>query len=913
MKKVIAVLLTLTLVISLIPGTAFGSQTGDTQQEKTPLTEAMVKLAGETSALYSGKAANFPDIQIEGFVKDTDYTVTWSPISSNPVNAGIYTAAVEAKPEGRLSGGPVIKRFEIKKVDFAKAVLTYKGTTEKKAFSGFDSLAAGEAVVLQNGVADTVVIQDGKQVDTSLYDVTAVKLSANSIRVTAALKKQDENTTGTPIFDDFNVTTGLDGAYQIIGTGPAGTIPDQEYSGGAALEPVVYVVPAGQTTTAGSLRRGIDYTLSYANNTKGGQTAVVTATGINGYSGQISRTFAVKGKDIGRTNVQASNAVQGKAPDLTVKDGSAELKPGVDYIIQSYDSSRAGTGQGVAVIEGMGNYSGTKTVTYNVVSESNQITSADVSLSSVSPYYNASVQPANVTVKKGTAVLQKGRDYEVIYSYNDGTKAVTTTAPKDAKVYSVYVKGTGNYATAGNSGSLYVGSYTIRQVPLDWAQIVLGSATVLYNGVSVPKVSLRHISGSFFFPESDYKVTYRYLNSQSSYLKPTVAVVPAENGNLTVSGSTVKELTKEFSLAARKITNCIVKFSDNKDGKDYDGRDVRPSVTVRDGGLNKTLTLNTDYTVTYKDAKGKTVNALRDAGTYTVIITGTGIYTGTVSLSYTIYGTDISRYTVNLRNTSVSAGSGSYKPVIDSVTYGTKKLTAADYEVSYLDSDGKIIAAISSPGTYRVVITGKNGYSGSTYALYRVIGKAQTIKIEKTAYKVYTSTEPFRISAKATGDGTGFTYVSNNPEVASVSAGGVVTVHKLGRAVITVTTAGDKKYEPVSDQVYVKVHPLRTKISKKPWKDGKAAVRVRWDKQEDVTKYQIRYARNKTFRKGTYKTKTVEDLGLPYETQSTKLSGLKRGQRYYVKVRAIKEVYNEKGTKITYYGNWSLWRSVVVK
>ena len=327
------------------------------------------------------------------------------------------------------------------------------------------------------------------------------------------------------------------------------------------------MVPAGQTTTAGSLRRGIDYTLSYANNTKGGQTAVVTATGINGYSGQISRTFAVKGKDIGRTNVQASNAVQGKAPDLTVKDGSAELKPGVDYIIQSYDSSRAGTGQGVAVIEGMGNYSGIKTVTYNVVSESNQITSADVSLSSVSPYYNASVQPANVTVKKGTAVLQKGRDYEVIYSYNDGTKAVTTTAPKDAKVYSVYVKGTGNYATAGNSGSLYVGSYTIRQVPLDWAQIVLGSATVLYNGVSVPKVSLRHISGSFFFPESDYKVTYRYLNSQSSYLKPTVAVVPAENGNLTVSGSTVKELTKEFSLAARKITNCIVKFSDNKDGK----------------------------------------------------------------------------------------------------------------------------------------------------------------------------------------------------------------------------------------------------------------------------------------------------------------------------------------------------------
>ena len=50
-----------------------------------------------------------------------------------------------------------------------------------------------------------------------------------------------------------------------------------------------------------------------------------------------------------------------------------------------------------------------------------------------------------------------------------------------------------------------------------------------------------------------------------------------------------------------------------------------------------------------------------------------------------------------------------------------------------------------------------------------------------------------------------------------------------------------------------------------------------------------------------------------YTTQSTTLSGLNSGYTYYVKVRAVKEVYNDYGKKLTYYGKWSGWRSVRVK
>ena len=917
MKKIIAILLTLVLIIAMMPTAAFGADDGGTEPPgevtKTELKDSMVTL-NSTWELYSGTAITLPTVIVSGgFAEDTDYTVAWSkgsePVSGTTVTeVGTYTATVTPTNSGKLSGGPVTKTFEVRKVDFAKASIRYNGSTDKP--DGFDAVNPGPLT----GPWNATVTQDGKTVDGSLYTVSAEKLNATTIRVIATLNEQSDNTTGSPIFVDFTVTTKLKG-YKIIGTGADGKIPDQVYNNGNPLKPTIYVVPvATQSGTTGRLIEGTDYTVSYTNNTQAGKTATITVKGIQRYSGQLTATFAIVGKDISKVSVEKSNTLAGQEPSFILRDGSTELKEGTDYTITSYNSVTIGTNAGTAVITGKGNYSGTRTERYNVISAGNQITSSDITLSTYSPYYNGATQTPTITVKKHnsgtTATLVQNRDYTVSYVYTDGGKTVRTTAPRDAKIYTVYVTGIGNYAT---NGEINAGTFTIRQVPLDWAQIVLGSSTVTYNGVSVPKVTLRHISGNFSFPESDYKVTYRYVGSNYTYLKPTVVVTPVEGGNLTTAGSTAKELTKEFSLATKDISSLQVRFSDGKNWKEYDGKIARPTVTVRDLTANKVLTQDTDYTVTYKDADGKTVTALQDAGNYTVVVTGTGLYKGTVNLTYTIYGTDISRYAVTLKEYSASIDNYSKKPAVVSVTYGSKKLAANEYEVSYIGPDGKTVDSISAVGTYRVTVTGKKGYTGSTYASYRVVGYQQTMNIAKTAYKVYTTTDPFRISATATGDGTGFTYTSNNPSVATVSATGVVTVHKLGRAVITVTTAGNKKYESVSDQVYIKVYPSRTTISQKPWKDGKNAIRVRWDKQDDVTKYQIRYSRDKNFKAGTYKTKTVSDLGLRYDTQSTKLTNLKKGQRYYFKVRAIKEVYNESGTKITYYGNWSLWRSAVVK
>ncbi|MDO4475286.1 MAG: fibronectin type III domain-containing protein [Lachnospiraceae bacterium] len=77
---------------------------------------------------------------------------------------------------------------------------------------------------------------------------------------------------------------------------------------------------------------------------------------------------------------------------------------------------------------------------------------------------------------------------------------------------------------------------------------------------------------------------------------------------------------------------------------------------------------------------------------------------------------------------------------------------------------------------------------------------------------------------------------------------------------------------------------------------------VSWKKVSKVKSYQIVVARNKAFTSGV-KWKTVA----AGENKKT-ISGLKQGSRYYVKIRARKDV---KGKR--YYGKFSSVKSVVIK
>lgn len=911
MKKTLAILLSLALVICMIPATAFA--------DITPV--QLTATADTSSKLYNGSTGYaLPTITItppSGQDVPAEASFSWvgpdgqtCSTNSNVTGVGTYTATASTGDAYVIT--PSKFTFTINPVDFDAIDIAYTGPTLKSAFTGFDALANNaEVTSLPSDFNTGLSIKQGTIDVSSFATTTVTKADANKICITVKPTSADgKNIIGNGKFIYVSLTSSLTSEYKIWGTGTNGVIPDQTYNNGVALKPTIYVVPANATNASVRLTEGVDYKVTYSNNTEGGDIATVTVDGLGKYSGTLSTTFRVIGKSISNVSITGNNTIQGVKPTFTITDGTKTLVEGTDYTIVGYDSTTVGSSAGKATIEGKKNYSGTRQVTYTVISESNSFDSSDVvATGTTAVYYKKAVQHATPTIKVGSKTLTQGVDYSMVYTYLDTSgKTTTTTAPINAGVYTAKAVGKGNYA-----GEAYVGSFEIKAVPLDWAEIVLGSSTTLYNGVYVPTVTVRHISGGFYFDASDYKVEYKYVNSTSSYLKPTVVVTAVEGGNLTKTGSSKTELTKEFSLASRSLSNCTVTFTDSRTSKNYDGNaSFKPPVTVKDYSLNRTLTENLDYKITYKDAAGKVVYALKDAGTYSVIVEGINAYTGTKTLTFTINGTDISGYTVTLKEASVNATGYAQTPVITSVKKGYYySLTANDYTVSYQDSTGKTVTSMSAPGTYKVVVTGKNGYSGSTYATFRIVGLPQTVTVTQDSYKVYATSDSFKITAKASGDATGFTYTSSNPAVASVSSTGYVTMHKVGRAVITVTATGMKKYDPASTTVEVKVYPKKGYITKKPWTDGKKyQAKVRWTYQDGATSYQVRYSRDKNFGAKTYKTKTVKAHGKDYTTQSTTLKSLKSKSTYYIKVRAV---YKDPVTGDTYYGAWSGWRSVKTK
>lgn len=141
------------------------------------------------------------------------------------------------------------------------------------------------------------------------------------------------------------------------------------------------------------------------------------------------------------------------------------------------------------------------------------------------------------------------------------------------------------------------------------------------------------------------------------------------------------------------------------------------------------------------------------------------------------------------------------------------------------------------------------------------------------------------------------TWSSSNNAVASVDSTGTITAHKKGTATITAKVSNGLK-ATCKVKVNKKITVARAKTPKLTNLKGKK-LKITYAATSGAKGYQIQYSTSKKF--SSAKTKTL--------TKKSYTVTLKKGKKYYVRVRA----YKLDSSKNKVYGAWSKVKSITIK
>ncbi len=305
----------------------------------------------------------------------------------------------------------------------------------------------------------------------------------------------------------------------------------------------------------------------------------------------------------------------------------------------------------------------------------------------------------------------------------------------------------------------------------------------------------------------------------------------------------------------------------------YSGKARTPAVAVRVQG--KTLVKNKDYSLQYRNNK--------NAGKATVIVTGTGNYTGTKEAGFQIKPFMLTgKCVAGVYNQGYTGKAISVKPV---VTVSKKKLKKnVDYKLSCKNNKKIGKNAV-------VTVTGIGNYTGRVSKKFAIVKKKNVIskkntKISSVSSKTYTGKA---WKPKLTVKRNGKKFSAKNYEVVYQNT------KNVGKAKITIHGKG--AYAG-SISISFRILPKPAKFS--ALKSKKAGtVTVTCQSGTEASGCEIYY---KTSKKGKYK------LAGKTSKKTYTIKKLKKGSFCYVKVRSWKKV-----GKAVYYSAYSKERKVKVK
>ena len=283
-----------------------------------------------------------------------------------------------------------------------------------------------------------------------------------------------------------------------------------------------------------------------------------------------------------------------------------------------------------------------------------------------------------------------------------------------------------------------------------------------------------------------------------------------------------------------------------------------------------------------------------ESGTYTRV--GTDIYYKLLDGNYTttVAGSTVDGTTIN--------DTQYVKPIVAYVKVKVDDLVtekAADYTATATSNDDGLIEFKGlNAGTYTISIALKRNYSGTGTVRFVINKAANKITASNFTRSYSAKTQTITLGAKATG-GT-LTYKSSNTKVKVTKAGKVTLPAKFTGTVKITITAGNSNYNTVTKAITITV-PSKTALSKVT-SPSVGKMKVTWKKNTKVTGYQIQYSLNSNF--ASPKTTTITKNS----TVSKTIGSLKKGKKYYVRIRSYKTVSGKK-----YYSAWSSKKTVTIK
>lgn len=476
---------------------------------------------------------------------------------------------------------------------------------------------------------------------------------------------------------------------------------------GKAIKPAVHVYDRTMLLTEKT-----DYTIAYSNNVNAGSAEdsakppTITVTGRGNYEGKAVVHFVIKPQSINDDSVfmdeYLAAAYNGKAqnPNPTLTWDGKKLSKNRDYTYTDTSYTEAGTYK--FTVTGVGNYTGSRTVNYEIFQGGVAVSKLTISKIANQKYTGSQIRPT-VTVKYKSTPLVEGTEKSA--SGNYWIKYENCTSVGNA---SIVIVGKGNY-----KGSKRINFKILPIAAINKAGITLDnipSEGVAYNGKPyTPKVTVNY-AGKKLEENKEYKLSY-----QNNVKAGTATVV------ITGMGPYTGTAKKTFKILQNDISGLTAVMGSSFA---YEKGGCKPKPEITCNGLK--LVEGTDYTLTYR-------NNNKIGNTASVAVKGKGSYKGQIVRYFEVTMQDISKLKVVASDKAYQQKKNIYKTKVQVIDLNGQALTAgSDYakDIYYTYESGTkagqpvLSTDIIPAGTVigvDVRVANPRCYQGTVHGTYRIV------------------------------------------------------------------------------------------------------------------------------------------------------------------------------------------------